>query len=64
MKTVDALEGISTIPMNVIEHFNAGNYRYGCRVPCNLSGRYGFTVRVMPAGDDYLKFLPRLIAWS
>ena len=64
MKAVDALEGISTIPMTVIEHFGNGNYRYGCQVPCRLSGRYGFTARAMPAGDGYLKFSPRLITWS
>ncbi len=64
MKAVDALESIRTIPMAVVEHFGNGNYRYGCQVPCRLSGRYGFTVRAMPAGDDYFKFLPRLITWS
>ena len=64
MKAVDSLEGISTIPMTVVEHFGNGNYRYGCQVPCRLSGRYGFTVRAMPAGDGYFKFLPRLITWS
>jgi len=64
MKAVDSLEGINTIPMTVVEHFGNGNYRYGCQVPCRLSGRYGFTVRAMPAGDDYFKFLPRLITWS
>ncbi len=64
MKAVDALEGISTIPMTVVEHFGNGNYGYGCQVPCRLSGRYGFTVRATPAGDDYFKFLPRLITWS
>ena len=64
MKSVDALKGINTIPMTVVEHFGNGNYRYGCQVPCRLSGRYGFTVRAMPAGDDYFKFLPRLITWS
>ncbi len=64
MKAVDALEGISTIPMTVVEHLGNGNYRYGCQVPCRLSGRYGFTVRATPGGDDYLKYLPRLITWS
>jgi starch phosphorylase len=64
MKAVGELEGISTIPMTVVEHCREGHYRYGCQVPCRRSGRYGFTVRAMPAGDDYLKFLPRLITWS
>ena len=64
MKSVDALKGINTIPMTVVEHFGNGNYRYSCQVPCQLSGRYGFTVRTTPAGDDYFKFFPRLITWS
>ena len=64
MNSVDTLKGINTIPMTVVEHFGNGNYRYSCQVPCQLSGRYGFTVRARPAGDDYFKFLPRLITWS
>jgi starch phosphorylase len=50
--------------MTVVENLGNGNYRYGSRVPCELSGRYGFTARVTPAGDDYLKFMPNLITWS
>ncbi len=64
MKAVDALQGINTIPMAVVENLGTGNYRYGCRVPCALSGRYGFTVRTTPAGDDYLKYRPGWITWS
>ncbi len=64
MKAVDALQGVNTIPMTVVEHLGNENYRYGCQVPCELSGRYGFTVRATPEGDDYLKYLPRLITWS
>ncbi|MEA1949212.1 MAG: alpha-glucan family phosphorylase [Thermodesulfobacteriota bacterium] len=64
MKAVDALEGINTIPMTVVEDLGNGNYRYGCQVPCELSGRYGFTARATPAGDDYMKNIPNLITWS
>jgi len=64
MKAVGALEGINTIPMTVVEDLGNGNYRYGCQVPCELSGRYGFTARATPAGDDYLKNMPNLITWS
>lgn len=64
MKAVDALEGINTIPMTVVEDLGDGNYRYSCQVPCELSGRYGFTVRATPAGDDYMKNMPNLITWS
>jgi starch phosphorylase len=64
MKAVDTLESIHTIPMTVVKDFGNGSYLYSCQVPCGLSGRYGFTVRAIPAGDDYLKFLPGLITWS
>jgi len=64
MRSVDTLQGIHTIPMTVMETLDKGNYRYVCQIPCGLSGRFGFTVRVTPAGDDYLRCLPGLIAWS
>ena len=64
MKAADTLQGINTFPMTVDEYFGNGNYRYGCRVPCQLSGRYGFTVRAKPEGDEYLKCLPGMITWS
>jgi starch phosphorylase len=64
MKAVDELQDVNTIPMTVAGNLGNGNYRYGSKVPCELSGRYGFTARVTPAGDDYLKFLPNLITWS
>ena len=64
MKAVDELQDVNTIPMTVAGNLGNGNYRYSSKVPCELSGRYGFTARVTPAGDDYLKFLPNLITWS
>jgi len=64
MKSVGRLQGINTVPMTVVEERGRGKYLYRCDVPCRLSGRFGFTVRATPAGDDYLKNLPGLIAWS
>jgi len=64
MKAVDALQDINMIPMTVVQDLGKGNYRYGCQVPCGLSGRYGFTARATPAGDDYMKNMPNLITWS
>jgi starch phosphorylase len=31
-----------------------GQYRYTGRFPCEQAGRYGFTVRVVPAHGDLL----------
>ena len=64
MKSVDTLHGINTISMNMVESMGNGKFRYVCDVPCRLSGRFGFTVRVMPAGDDYMRTLPGLITWA
>jgi glycogen phosphorylase len=64
MKAVDALQDVNMVPMTVVQDLGNGNYRYGCQVPCGLSGRYGFTARVTPAGDDYMKNMPNLITWS
>jgi starch phosphorylase len=64
MRSVDSLDAAHTEPMSVQEERGAGHYIYGCSVPCRISGRYGFTVRVTPRGDDLLKFTPGMITWS
>jgi starch phosphorylase len=64
MKSVDALEGIWTAPMSVAEYLGNGRYLYDGKLPCLVSGRYDFTVRVTPRGDGDLKNLPGLIAWA
>ena len=64
MRSVDSLEAIHAEPMIVQESLENGYFRYGCPVTCRVSGRYGFTVRITPRGDEKLKFSPGLIAWS
>jgi glycogen phosphorylase len=64
MRSVDSLEAIHTEPMIVQESHENGYFRYACSVICRVSGRYGFTVRITPRGDEKLKFSPGLIAWS
>jgi glycogen phosphorylase len=64
MRSVDSLEAIRTEPMVVQESRENGCFRYACSVTCSVSGRYGFTARITPRGDEKLKFSPGLIAWS
>jgi starch phosphorylase len=64
MRSVDSLDAIQTEPMIVQERHENGYFRYACTVTCSVSGRYGFTVRITPRGDQKLKFTPGLIAWS
>jgi starch phosphorylase len=63
MRSVDDLQGINSIPMTVAQPLGVGGYLFTCRVPCSVSGRYGFSVRVKARGDAHLSSLPGLIAW-
>lgn len=64
LKSIDALTGSRTQTMDVKEEIGQGNFIYSCRLSCDRSGRFGFTVRVSPKGDDFLKFTPGLISWA
>ena len=64
MRSVDSLNDIRIIPMAVAEVRGSGDYQYRCTVPCRRSGRYGYTVRITPKKDDFLKFRPGLTGWS
>jgi starch phosphorylase len=64
VKTVDTIANGSIAPMGVQEILGAGTYRYTCDLPCHLPGRFGFTVRVIPRGDDFIRFTPGLLTWA
>ncbi len=64
MKSVEHLETIEVEKMNVAKDQGNGEYLYECMFTCQVSGRYGMTARVVPVGDDFLKFTPGLITWS
>jgi glycogen phosphorylase len=50
--------------MAVEENFGNGAYRYGCTMTCQHSGRFGFTARVIPKGDNRIETTPGLITWA
>ncbi|RJP94666.1 MAG: alpha-glucan family phosphorylase [Desulfobacteraceae bacterium] len=62
--SVDELEVLSVEPMNLIEELGGGSYRYGTTVLCDTAGRFGLTTRVVPSGDNHLKYTPGLITWA
>jgi starch phosphorylase len=64
LKSIDTLSASHTEPMNVIEDHGNGKYLYGCTLTCQWSGRYGFTTRLTPRGDDRLRNTPGLISWA
>ena len=60
LKRIDELEKGSPLLMAMVESRGDGTYLYRCTVNCTDSGRYGFTVRVVPRADDWIRFTPGL----
>jgi starch phosphorylase len=64
MKSLENVVTGNVEPMSVIEDRGNGHYLYGCSLTCQASGRFGFTVRVTPRGDERVKSTPRLLTWA
>lgn len=61
-------EKIAGFPQIVVmydwEKLDSGTYRYRCVQTFDSPGRFSYTVRAMPKGDDLLRYLPGLISWA
>jgi starch phosphorylase len=64
LKAVDMISESHFEKMTVKEDNGNGSYLYTCNITCVASGRYGFTVRAVPNGDDRIKFVPGHITWA
>jgi len=64
LKAVDMISESHYEEMTVKEDQGNGRYLYICNITCAASGRYGFTVRAVPRGDDRIKFAPGRITWA
>jgi starch phosphorylase len=64
MKSVDSLTTGSYVSMKAQQDLGNGRYVYGCDVACHVSGRFGFTARATPKGDDWIKNTPELLTWA
>jgi starch phosphorylase len=64
LKSLDMLKDSAKETMSMTEARGNGDYLYSCIVTCNSSGRFGFTARITPRGDDLTKFSPGLITWA
>ncbi|MFH1983925.1 MAG: alpha-glucan family phosphorylase [Pseudomonadota bacterium] len=62
--TVDTVTCSKKVHMDELEARDGGAYLYGCLLDCHDSGRYAFTARVMPSGDDWIKNQPGMITWA
>ncbi len=64
LKSVDTLASAGIVhPMKMLEAHGGGRYLYACDITCTLPGRYGFTARITPKGDDWIRFSPGFITW-
>ena len=64
LESLEKLSSSRIEPMLVVEEKGNGKYLYGCDLICDVSGRFGFTVRVSPVGDTRAKTAPRLLTWA
>ena len=64
LKSLEEVAESHVEPMEVREDLGNGNYLYSCSLKCEVSGRFGFTVRVSPRGDKRIKSAPRLMTWA
>ena len=64
LKLVDNIDESRSEKMIVKENLGDGKYLYTCTIKCSAAGRYGYTVRAVPMGDDRLRFAPGLITWA
>ncbi len=64
LQSLSNLVGGTSQPMEIAENRDNGDFLYQCTVTCKDSGRYGFTVRVAPKADDWIRFTPGLLTWA
>lgn len=64
MRHLDRIDEARVKMMHVKKEQAAGTYLYSCQLPCSDSGRYGFTVRVTPNADAWIRVRPELLTWA
>jgi starch phosphorylase len=64
LKALEEVSASHVEQMTVLEDRGGGNYLYGCELACEISGRFGYTVRVAPRGDERIKSTPQLLVWA
>ena len=64
LKSLEEVTESHVEPMEVREELGDSIFLYGCALKCEVSGRFGFTVRVSPRGDKRIKSTPRLLTWA
>lgn len=53
-----------TEDMTQAEDLGAGDYRYRHEIVCGTTGRYGFTCRIIPRGEEWKCVMPGFVTWA
>ncbi len=64
LRSLDHFDGSRAETMWLQETLGHGTYIYACTITCADSGRFGYTARVIPQGDEVLINTPELITWA
>lgn len=64
LKSVDTIASGMSAQMELGTDHGNGHYTYTCAIDCQMAGRYGCTVRVLPRGDGWVKSTPGLMTWA
>lgn len=64
LKSPETIEGGRVEVMTPQQDFGDGSYTYTCSLTCSDPGRFGYTVRVVPEGDEILKKSPGFMTWA
>jgi glycogen phosphorylase len=64
LKSIDSLENGQIMQMYPELELGNGEYLYACNVSCRKSGRFGFTARIRPRTDEWIRNTPGFITWA
>lgn len=64
LNTLNTISSSRHKEMVMTEDKGRGHYLYECRMDCVTTGRFGFTVRAVPQGDEWTRNLPGFIVWA
>ncbi len=62
--TDNNIESGSVKRMSICSDMGSGRYNYSSSIECDTTGRFGFTVRAVPHGDECDALIPGFITWA
>jgi glycogen phosphorylase len=64
IKSGDSVTSGEYEPMQIAKDLGNGDFLYESTISCKTAGRFGFTTRVIPSGDEWIRSKPGLITWN